>query len=143
MPNEIIETHLKNRRLLGSVDLTNPDFFVLFEAIQRYIDSSYVLNYNPLENLRTTYPQFDWKFETFPYHVPDRVITQVARRTDLMWLVDVTGSWRNGVVTATFNRRQTNRSSFVCSGPKDSDIWGSLVDQPWPRFGDPNVIKKE
>lgn len=139
MLNEITKKHINNRRILASADLSNPEFPVLIESIQRYIDSSYVLNYNPLDKLRTTYPQLNWKFERFPSCVPDRVIVQVASRTDFVFLVNTEGTWRNGVVTAEFILRQTNRSPFICSGPKDRGIWGALVDQDWVNFGDPNL----
>lgn len=122
------------------MDLDNPEFLVLMELIQGYIDFGYALKYTPLEKLWRTYPQFDWKVEEFPPHVPDDVIIRVAQKTNIMWLMNTKGSWKNGVVTATFKKYRGRPSSVIYSGPNKHDIWGLLPEQPWARSGDPDAV---
>lgn len=139
--NEIIK---RNANMLASATL-NTDFLVLLETVQRHIDSSYELGIIPLGIFKKVFPRFWWTWEKFPTHVPNRVIVDIADRVDYMWLVNVTGSWRDGVVTATLEEddRPKNQRFSVCSGPKNRNIWGLLVNHPGVYFGNPNVIKKE
>lgn len=145
MHKEIVEKHIENRRILASTDFRNPEFIVLLESIQLFIDSCCdTLKFNPLRYLREEFPQFDWKHKTFSKDVQDCAIVNIAGTADRAWLKDVTGSWRDGIIIATYNGHRKEGIPFVFSGPKEpKTIWGLLNDQPWANSCNPKVVELE